>query len=77
AATGPASLETFTVIYDRDGRPAHGVVLALLGDGRRTMARVPAQDEDTIERLTALDRSPIGDAGVLTSGAEGISDWRA
>lgn len=77
AATGAARLETFTVIYDRDGRPAHGVVLALLEDGRRTMARVPATDEDTIDRLTALDHSPIGDDGMLTAGADGISDWRA
>ena len=77
AATGAAALETFTVIYDRDGRPAHGVVLALLKDGRRTMARVPADDTDTIDRLIALDRFPIGDGGILTAGADGISNWQA
>ena len=77
AATGAAALETFTVIYDRDGRPAHGVVLALLEDGRRTMARVPADDTDTIDRLIALDRFPIGDGGILTAGADGISNWQA
>jgi acetyl-CoA C-acetyltransferase len=76
-ATGPASLETFTVIYDRDGAVNHGVVILRTAAGGRTLARVPAADSDTLRRLTDLDRAPIGIDGTLTSSADGIVDWRA
>jgi acetyl-CoA C-acetyltransferase len=76
-ASGPASLETFTVIFDRDGAVNHGVVILRFRDGARTLARVPAADRDTLRRLTDLDRTPVGIDGVLTSNADGMSDWRA
>ena len=75
--TGPAFLETFTVIFDRDGAVNHGVVILRTGDGARTLARVPAADSDTLGLLTDLDHTPLGLDGVLTSNADGISDWRA
>ena len=76
-ARGTASLETFTVIYDRDGHVSHGVVVLRTADGFRTLARVPAGDERTLSRLTDLDRGPVGIDGTLQSGADGISDWKA
>jgi acetyl-CoA C-acetyltransferase len=76
-ATGPASLETFTVIFDRDGAVNHGVVILRTMDGARALARVPAADGDTLRLLTDLDHTPLGIDGVLTSNADGISDWRA
>jgi acetyl-CoA C-acetyltransferase len=75
-AAGSAILETFTVIFDRDGAPSQGVVILRLPDGARTMARVPAQDEATLAWLLSLDQSPIGSFGILKSSADGISDWR-
>ncbi|HMD58989.1 MAG TPA: acetyl-CoA acetyltransferase, partial [Steroidobacteraceae bacterium] len=54
-AVGRASLETCTVIYDRDGAVKHGVVILRTADGGRTLARVPAGDEKTLQRLTDLD----------------------
>jgi acetyl-CoA C-acetyltransferase len=77
SAAGRAALETFTVIYDRDGAVTHGVVILTMADGARTLARVPAIDEQTIAHLTALDRSPVGLAGELTANADGILDWKA
>jgi acetyl-CoA C-acetyltransferase len=76
-ATGPASLETFTVIFDRDGAVNHGVVILRCKDGGRTLARVPGADSDTLGLLTDLDRTPLGIDGVLTANADGISDWQA
>jgi acetyl-CoA C-acetyltransferase len=61
AATGPASLETFTVIYDREGAPSHGAVIARLSTGQRVLARAP--HAEAIARLTDLAQSPIGAAG--------------
>jgi acetyl-CoA C-acetyltransferase len=75
-AAGPACLETFTVIFDRDGSVNHGVVILRSKDGARTLARVPAADSDTLRLLTDLDHTPLGLDGVLTSNADGISDWR-
>jgi len=76
-ATGPASLETFTVIFDRDGAVNHGVVILRTTDGARTLARVPAAAGDTLRLLTDLDHTPLGIDGALTSNTDGISDWRA
>src|SRR5271169_403561 len=76
-AVGRASLETCTVIYDRDGAVKHGVVILRTADGGRTLARVPAGDEKTLRRLTDLDLAPVGIEGMLKSNADGISDWEA
>jgi acetyl-CoA C-acetyltransferase len=74
---GDASLETFTVIYDRDGQVSHGVVILRTAEGFRALARVPAADERTLSLLTDLNRGPVGIEGTTRSGADGISDWKA
>jgi acetyl-CoA acetyltransferase len=66
-ATGGAELETFTVIYDRDGAPSHGAVIARLGDGSRVLARVPGANDTAIGRLTDLAQTPIGAAGTVSA----------
>lgn len=76
-AGGPATLETFTVIYGREGEVGHGVVILRLEDGRRALARVPAEDRDGIALLTAQDAFPIGRAGRLVQAADGVAVWRA
>ncbi len=76
-AKGSAQLETFTVIYDRDGAVHHGVVVLRTADGARTLARVPPTDEYTLGRLTDLDATAVGIDGALKASAEGISDWTA
>lgn len=63
-ATGPATLETFTVIFDREGAASHGAVIARLGD-TRVLARVRGEHEAAIARLTNLDASPVGAHGVV------------
>lgn len=60
---GPATIETYTVPYARDGAPLQGVVIARTPDGHRLMARVPAADTVTLDLLTAMDRNAIGTAG--------------
>lgn len=66
AYDGPATLETFTVLYERSGEPKHGVVVTLTPDGYRVMAEVPADDTWTLELLTGLDKSPIGRQGKIS-----------
>jgi acetyl-CoA C-acetyltransferase len=74
---GIASLETFTVIHDRDGSVRHGVVILRTKDHGRTLARVPSDDQSTLDRLVSLDQGPIGIEGTLQAKEDGISDWRA
>ncbi|HKE10446.1 MAG TPA: acetyl-CoA acetyltransferase [Myxococcota bacterium] len=43
AASGRATVETYTVTYDREGAPQRGIVVARLGDGRRFLAHTPGE----------------------------------
>ena len=72
---GAAQLETFTVIYGRDGQPTHGVVIARTPAGARLMARVPADDAAALALLTDADRSPVGRAGRTAVGEDGLLVW--
>jgi acetyl-CoA C-acetyltransferase len=76
AATGQAVLETHTVLYDRDGAPTHGVAIVRTTDGARALARVPADDVDTLAALTDPDAFAIGRTGTLRAGGDGVLDWR-
>jgi hypothetical protein len=74
---GPATIESFTVIYDRDGSVKHGVTILRTEQGERSLARVPASDKATVTRLTDLDRSPIGLSGSVSRAADGMQEWTA
>lgn len=60
---GPATIETYTVRYDRDGAPIEGAVIARTPEGGRVMARVMADDEDGIALLQSSERSAVGVTG--------------
>lgn len=44
-ATGPAEVESFTVVYDRDGQPERGIVACRTGPDARTWANLTDADE--------------------------------
>jgi acetyl-CoA C-acetyltransferase len=72
---GPAVLETFTVLFDREGRPRHGVAIARPDPGSRVMARVPGDDGAGIARLMNLAVNPIGSTGRTAPGPDGLPQW--
>jgi len=72
---GVAMLETFTVIYGRDGNPTHGTVIARTPAGERLMARVNPDDTRTLGVLTDLDRTPVGRNGQVTAGTDQLLHW--
>jgi acetyl-CoA acetyltransferase len=74
---GPATLETHTVIYARDGAPSHGVVIARTPGGGRLLARVDPEQGDSLAVLTDLDRTAVGRDGVVSRSDDGIPHWRA
>jgi len=76
APDGAATIETFTILHENDGGPVQGVVIARMDSGARTLARIPAAHADEIAFLKSPDRYPIGSRGRVTTGADGIPDWR-
>lgn len=72
---GPGTIETYTVLYRRDGGVRHGVVVARTPAGARFLALVPASDAETILFLTDGDSEPVGSAGSAVAGPDGLKVW--
>src|SRR5215831_1496781 len=75
-ASGKGSVESFTVLYGRNGGIEHGVVMLRTANNARTLARVPEKDGATLSHLTNMDRSPVGSVGDITMAADGVPEWR-
>jgi acetyl-CoA C-acetyltransferase len=65
--SGGATIETYTVLHDRDGAPVRGLVIGRLDDGRRFLAATP-EDRVLLEGLVA--REAVGLRGRVAA-AEG------
>jgi hypothetical protein len=66
-ADGPATLETATILYRRDGTVDHGVVILRTDEGARTMAAAAADDRATLAAITDPDRYPVGRRGTIAA----------
>ncbi len=73
---GPAQIETYTVLYGRDGSPKWGVIVARTPDGSRTLAKAAAEDTATIALLTDGAVEPVGRSGDILRSADGEQIWR-
>lgn len=72
---GPATIETYTVFYNRDGAPRGGVVVARTSPaGARTLAAVDPADSALIAFLTDGSAEPVGTQGQVTGEAR---NWTA
>ncbi|MEX0799740.1 MAG: acetyl-CoA acetyltransferase [Dehalococcoidia bacterium] len=66
-AEGPASVETYTVQFDREGNPELGIVIGRLGNGEKPGARFLANIEGDPELLWSMTREEfIGASGQVT-----------
>jgi acetyl-CoA C-acetyltransferase len=74
--TGPATIETYTVHYGRDGLPRLGTIVARTPAGERTLAAVDAADAETIAWLTDGEHEPVGAAGEIVQGSGELREWR-
>jgi acetyl-CoA C-acetyltransferase len=52
-------------------------VIARTPAGERLMARVAADDTETLRRLTDLDTQPIGVEGHVEATADGLLAWQS
>ncbi|MGE5157460.1 MAG: acetyl-CoA acetyltransferase, partial [Gemmatimonas sp.] len=75
-ASGRGSVESFTVLYGRNGEVEHGVVMLRTDTNARTLARVPAQDSVTLAHLTNMERSAVGSLGEITMADDAVPQWR-
>lgn len=73
---GPASIESYTVLHDREGQPRQGVVILRTPQGARAMARVTADDEEAMAVLLSENQTAIGREGHLYHDVFGKPCWR-
>ena len=73
---GPATIESFTMVHDRDGAPSHGAIAGRTPAGTRVFGQVAAADADTLAVLLRDDVSPVGSMGSVTVAADGLQRWR-
>ncbi len=64
APSGKGTVETYTVIHDRDGKPVKGIIIGRLSDGRRFVANTP-EDRSVLEALMACEA--VGTVGGVSS----------
>jgi acetyl-CoA C-acetyltransferase len=70
-ASGAATIETYTVVFDDQAAPRLGIVVGRLEDGQRFLANAPQADRATLDVLVAEDA--IGRRGVVErSGATNV-----
>jgi acetyl-CoA C-acetyltransferase len=74
---GPATIETYTVVYGRDGEPIQGIVIVRTPSGARTMARVMREDEHSMSQLLSTQKSAVGSAGHVSIDVFGKPVWEA
>jgi acetyl-CoA C-acetyltransferase len=74
---GPASIETYTVLYGRDGAPLHGIVVLLTPARERLMAKVALDDEVSMRLLLSTGRTAVGTAGHVRTDTFGHAVWEA
>lgn len=72
---GPATIETYTVLYRRDGGVRFGVIIGRTPDGQRLLAHVSPDDAPALAFLTDGAAEPVGARGeVRREGAHAL--WR-
>jgi acetyl-CoA C-acetyltransferase len=75
-AHGKGKVESFTVLFGRNGEVEHGVVMLRTEQHTRTLARVPARDAATLSHLMDIDRTPVGSLGGIAMADDGVPEWR-
>ena len=73
---GPATLETYSIVFGRDGQPSHGSVVGRTPDGARILGKIDIADADALATLLSLDAHPIGLPGAVSVGHDGLQRWR-
>ena len=76
AYAGPAALETFSIVFGREGQPSHGSVVGRTPDGARVFGKIDVADSAALATLLSLAAHPIGLPGAVRVGDDGLQHWR-
>lgn len=74
--SGEATIETYTIFYDREGAAKSGVVVGRTPKAERFLAYVRPDGTEEIAFLTDGSREPVGVRGRVTTDADGLNHWR-
>jgi hypothetical protein len=72
---GPATVETYTVQYERNGEAQKGVVILRTPTGKRLAAAVEATDSRALAVLQCKEKSAIGRSGEVSLYDENWAVW--
>ncbi|HWU81808.1 MAG TPA: enoyl-CoA hydratase-related protein, partial [Caulobacter sp.] len=72
---GPATIETYTARFGRDGAAQDGIVIARTPAGQRLMARVSPDDQASMSQLLSMERSAVGSEGHVRIDVFGTLIW--
>jgi acetyl-CoA C-acetyltransferase len=73
--SGPATIESFVMPYDRKGDPLFAAVVARTPGGERFLAHVPGDDRALLDFLSGAEGEPVGTAGRAVAMADGRARW--
>lgn len=73
---GPSTLETYTVMYTRDGAPEFANLIARTPDGGRHLAKVGSDNPAVLDWLVSGASEPIGTAGIAARGSDDFIHWQ-
>jgi hypothetical protein len=73
AASGAATIEAHTVMFDRQGEPQFAAIVARGAEGWRTLAR--SEEPAAIARLLDRDTHPVGARGQVSLDAQSRPAW--
>ena len=73
--SGPATIESFTIFYDRGGAPKSGVVVARGSQNQRTLAFIDVGDADLLAFFTSGAIEPVGQPGLIRADADKGHFW--
>lgn len=72
---GAATIETFTIFFDRAGAPKSGVVVARTAEGKRTLTHVDVADQKLLAMLTDGAVEPVGQQGRIEQRSDKDRFW--
>ena len=73
--SGPAVIESYSIVYGREGQPSHGSVIGRVPDNSRVFGKADVADGAAMATLLSLSASPIGLPGRVTVGDDGLQLW--
>ena len=73
AFEGPAVVESYSIVFGREGQPSHGSVVGRTAGGARVFGRL---DLAEVAPFLSLETSPIGNPGRVHVGDDGLQQWR-